>query len=71
MSLDVTSRRAVPEHRRARRRVLPVAGVRLAQARQDDLPDVGMKGNSHLMMQDRNNLQVADFVLGWIANNVR
>jgi hypothetical protein len=30
-----------------------------------------MKGNSHLMMQDRNNLQVADFVLGWIANNVR
>jgi pimeloyl-ACP methyl ester carboxylesterase len=35
------------------------------------LPDVGMKGNSHMMMQDRNNLQVADFVLGWIANNVK
>ncbi|WP_210184737.1 alpha/beta fold hydrolase [Bradyrhizobium sp. LMTR 3] len=35
------------------------------------LPDVGMKGNSHMMMQDRNNLQVADFVLDWIANNVK
>ena len=35
------------------------------------LPDVGMKGNSHMMMQDRNNLQIADFVLGWVANNVK
>ena len=35
------------------------------------LSDVGMKGNSHMMMQDRNNLQVADFVLGWITSNVR
>jgi pimeloyl-ACP methyl ester carboxylesterase len=35
------------------------------------LPDVGMKGNSHMMMQDRNNLQVADFVLDWIAKNIK
>ena len=35
------------------------------------LPDVGIKGNSHMMMQDRNNLQVADFVLGWITSNVK
>ncbi|MDM0037860.1 lysophospholipase [Variovorax sp. J22G21] len=35
------------------------------------LPDVGLKGNSHMMMQDRNNLQVADFILGWIADKVR
>jgi pimeloyl-ACP methyl ester carboxylesterase len=35
------------------------------------LSDVGMKGNSHMMMQDRNNLQVADFVLDWIASNVK
>jgi len=35
------------------------------------LPDVGLKGNSHMMMQDRNNLQVADFILGWIADMVR
>jgi pimeloyl-ACP methyl ester carboxylesterase len=35
------------------------------------LPDVGIKGNSHMMMQDRNNLQVADFILGWIADKAR
>jgi pimeloyl-ACP methyl ester carboxylesterase len=35
------------------------------------LPDVGMKGNSHMMMQDRNNLQVADFVLDWIGSNIK
>jgi pimeloyl-ACP methyl ester carboxylesterase len=33
------------------------------------LADVGMKGNSHMLMQDRNNLQVADFVLDWIGRN--
>lgn len=31
------------------------------------LPEVGIKGNSHMMMQDKNNLQVADFILSWIA----
>ena len=30
------------------------------------LPDAGIKGNSHMMMQDRNNLQVADFILDWL-----
>ena len=35
------------------------------------LPELGMKGNSHMLMQDRNNLQVADFVLGWIEKNVK
>ncbi|BEP65147.1 esterase (plasmid) [Variovorax sp. V213] len=35
------------------------------------LPDAGLKGNSHMMMQDKNNLQVADFILGWIADKVR
>jgi pimeloyl-ACP methyl ester carboxylesterase len=34
------------------------------------LPEVGIKGNSHMMMQDKNNLQVADFVLRWIASNI-
>jgi pimeloyl-ACP methyl ester carboxylesterase len=33
------------------------------------LPDAGIKGNSHMMMQDRNNLQVADFILKWLAEN--
>ena len=35
------------------------------------LPDVGLQGNSHMMMQDKNNLEVADFVLRWIADKVR
>jgi hypothetical protein len=35
------------------------------------LPDVGMKGNSHMLMQDKNNLQVADYLLDWLAKNVR
>jgi pimeloyl-ACP methyl ester carboxylesterase len=35
------------------------------------LPDVGMQGNSHMLMQDRNNLQVADFLLGWVTSNVK
>ena len=30
------------------------------------LPDAGMKGNSHIMMHDKNNLQVADFILDWL-----
>ncbi len=34
------------------------------------LPDVGVKGNSHMMMQDKNNLQVASLILSWIDKNV-
>lgn len=30
------------------------------------LPDEGIHGNTHMMMQDRNNLVVADWVLHWI-----
>jgi hypothetical protein len=30
------------------------------------LPKMGLRGNSHMLMQDRNNLQVADLILGWI-----
>jgi len=30
------------------------------------LPRMGIKGNSHMLMQDRNNLQLADLVLQWI-----
>ena len=35
------------------------------------LPEVGLKGNSHMLMQDRNNLQVADFLLTWLADNLK
>ena len=34
------------------------------------LPDVGLHGNSHMMMLDKNNLQVADLLLKWIGQNV-
>ena len=30
------------------------------------LPAMGIKGNSHMLMQDRNNLQLADLVIAWI-----
>jgi hypothetical protein len=30
------------------------------------LPALGLKGNSHMLMQDKNNLQVADLILAWI-----
>jgi pimeloyl-ACP methyl ester carboxylesterase len=33
------------------------------------LPDVGFHGNSHMLMQDRNSLAVADWLLAWIDRN--
>ena len=30
------------------------------------LPAMGIKGNSHMLMQDKNNLQIADRILAWI-----
>jgi pimeloyl-ACP methyl ester carboxylesterase len=35
-----------------------------------ELPKMGIKGNSHMLMQDKNNLQLADLILGWIDQNV-
>jgi pimeloyl-ACP methyl ester carboxylesterase len=34
------------------------------------LPMMGIKGNSHMLMQDRNNLQLADLILTWIDGHV-
>ncbi len=34
------------------------------------LPAVGVFGNSHMMMQDKNNLEVADLILKWIDEHV-
>ncbi|MGF6880380.1 hypothetical protein [Paraburkholderia sp. MM5477-R1] len=31
---------------------------------------LGMHGNSHMLTQDRNNLQIADVVTNWISRNV-
>ena len=33
-------------------------------------PDRGIKGNSHMIMQDRNHLQIADLILTWIDTHV-
>lgn len=34
------------------------------------LPDEGLKGNSHMFMQDRNNIEVADIIIDWISEHV-
>jgi len=34
------------------------------------LPKLGLKGNSHMLMQDKNSLQVADLVIEWIDEHV-
>jgi pimeloyl-ACP methyl ester carboxylesterase len=33
-------------------------------------PDRGIRGNSHMIMQDKNHLQIADLILEWISANV-
>ena len=33
-------------------------------------PDRGIRGNSHMIMQDKNNLQIADLILQWIDTRV-
>ena len=32
-----------------------------------NLPDIGIKGNGHMMMQDKNNMAVADVIQKWLA----
>ena len=39
-------------------------------ARMLHLPEQGIRGNSHMVMQDRNNLRVADLILKWIDESV-
>ena len=39
-------------------------------ARMLHTPDEGIKGNSHMIMQDSNNLQIADLILDWIDEKV-
>ncbi|WP_146055300.1 alpha/beta hydrolase family protein [Paraburkholderia eburnea] len=36
-----------------------------------ETPRLGMYGNSHMLMQDRNNLQIADVVTSWITHSLR
>jgi hypothetical protein len=32
-----------------------------------NLPEIGIKGNSHMMMMDRNNLEIAGVIQKWLA----
>jgi len=34
------------------------------------LPDMGIHGNSHMLMQDKNSLQIADWLVSWIDHHV-
>jgi hypothetical protein len=34
------------------------------------LPEIGIPGNSHMLMQDRNSLEIADWLAGWIDRQV-
>jgi hypothetical protein len=32
-----------------------------------DLPEIGIKGNSHFPLMDKNNLEVADLIQKWLS----
>ena len=34
------------------------------------LPEIGIKGNTHMLMQDDNSLDIADILLDWIGKHV-
>ena len=34
------------------------------------LPDMGIYGNSHMLMQDKNSLDLADLIVDWIEKHV-
>ena len=36
-----------------------------------NLPELGIRGNSHMIMNDKNNLQIADLMLAWLAKTVK
>ena len=38
-------------------------------ARMLNPPDQGIRGNSHMIMQDKNHLQIADLILQWIGQH--
>ncbi len=49
-----------------------VKRIRAAGGRADlvQTTNLGVRGNSHMVMQDRNSLQIADYILKWIDMNV-
>ena len=57
--------------RRARRLIGRIKARRRSGARCSAPPDRGIRGNSHMIMQDKNNLQIADLILQWIGEHAR
>jgi hypothetical protein len=55
-----------PASRRKIRRRIAAAGW---DGRSDHLPEAGVKGNSHMVMMDRNSDQVAALIQGWIEKH--
>ncbi|WP_229158465.1 esterase [Bradyrhizobium brasilense] len=49
-----------------------VAAAKAAGVRAEvvSLPDVGLYGNSHMLMQDKNNLAVADWLIDWMSKRI-
>lgn len=41
------------------------------QAEMLHLPDKGLKGNTHMFMQDMNNLEIADLIIKWINKYIK
>jgi hypothetical protein len=35
------------------------------------LPEVGIKGNSHVFVVEKNNLQIAELIIDWLRTNVK
>ncbi|MEN3382186.1 MAG: hypothetical protein V7608_2230, partial [Hyphomicrobiales bacterium] len=33
-----------------------------------NLPEIGIKGNSHMMMQDKNNAAIAEVIQKWLVS---
>ena len=33
-----------------------------------DLPAIGIRGNSHMLMQDKNNGEIADVIQKWLSD---
>ena len=45
--------------------------LKLQGAHRGDCLELGIRGNSHMIMQDRNSLQIADLILQWIGRSTQ
>ena len=56
--------------RAGRRAFIAAANAAGGKAELLVLPDIGIKGNTHMLMQDDNSLDIADILLDWIGKHV-